>query len=398
LIYGNKAVVTTYNEDKAYMYDLNTGQQLMVKDFGYPNTYRPSWSADGVLVAFDSVYRQLHGYDFETLNELWVTEPLSYPWGSNVRYPTWAYGNFYVAVYDGYVYCYDENTGVLKWRFYCGNTTETVFNSYVPFLGSVSRPVLADGKAYIATSEHTPTQPRIRFNRLFCIDAYTGKEIWNISGAIYPEPLAEGYIVGSNENDGVQYCFGKGKTETTVMVGPKFTAKGSSAVIEGSVLDMSPAQPGTPAISDEDMSAWMNYIHMQKPEPMGPEGFSPDQPVDLEGVPVKLTAIKADGSTIDVGTVTSDMDGFFKKFWTPPDEGEYTIVAEFLGSQSYWPSSAKTALGVGPAPSADGPIQPEPTPEPTPQPLISTEVAIVVAVAVIAVIGVVSYWILRKRK
>jgi outer membrane protein assembly factor BamB len=238
LIYGDKAVVTTYNEDKAYMYDTDTGQQLMVKDFGYPNTYRPSWSEDGVIITFDSVERQLHAYDFETLNELWVTEPFPYPWGSNVRYPTWAYGNFYVATYDGHIYCFDEDTGVMKWKFYCGNTTETVFKSFVPYLGAVSRPIVADGKVFMGTSEHTPTQPRIRFNKLFCVDAITGDHLWSISGAM-ETIVGQGYLVGANENDGCMYAFSKGKTETTVEAPLMPVAAGERITIRGTVMDVS---------------------------------------------------------------------------------------------------------------------------------------------------------------
>jgi len=86
----------------------------------------------------------------------------------------------------------------------------------------------------------------------------------------------------------------------------------------------------------------------------------------------------------------------FKKMWTPDSEGEYSIIATFEGSDSYWTSYAETAIGVGPAPSPEQPIEPE---EPEPEaPLITTEIAIILAVVAVAVIGVVGYWILKKRK
>ena len=65
-----------------------------------------------------------------------------------------------------------------------------------------------------------------------------------------------------------------------------------------------------------------------------------------------------------------------------------------MGSESYWMSSAQTALGVTAAPSPSGPIEPEPAEAP----LISTEVAIIAAVVVAAIIGIVAFWVLRKRK
>jgi hypothetical protein len=87
----------------------------------------------------------------------------------------------------------------------------------------------------------------------------------------------------------------------------------------------------------------------------------------------------------------------FKKMWTPEHEGEYTIIATFEGSESYWRSFAETAVGVGPAEAPSGPIEPEPT-EPAEAPLITTETAIIVAAVIVAVAVIVGFWIIRKRK
>ena len=130
-------------------------------------------------------------------------------------------------------------------------------------------------------------------------------------------------------------------------------------------------------------------------------------PGDAQGVTVKLTAIDPNGNYQDIGEVTTDLNGNFGKMWQPPVPGEYHITATFEGSESYWSSDATTYIGVTEAPSPVGPIEPEPTtPEPTePEPteateapFIITEIAILAAVAVACVIGVVSYWALRKRK
>jgi hypothetical protein len=122
-------------------------------------------------------------------------------------------------------------------------------------------------------------------------------------------------------------------------------AQGNSVLIKGMVTDQSPGETclgipaaGTPAIADEDMTPWMEYLYMQKP-----------MPTDASGVPVTLDAIAPDGSFVNIGTVTSDMSGMFKKMWTPDDEGEYTIIATFEGTDSYYASYAETAIGVGPA-------------------------------------------------
>ena len=77
---------------------------------------------------------------------------------------------------------------------------------------------------------------------------------------------------------------------------------------------------------------------MQKPMPM-----------DASGVTVTLDAIDQNGKFFSIGKVSSDLSGMFKKMWTPENEGEYTIIATFEGSESYWASYAETAVGVGPA-------------------------------------------------
>jgi hypothetical protein len=92
----------------------------------------------------------------------------------------------------------------------------------------------------------------------------------------------------------------------------------------------------------------------------------------------------------DIGTVTSDYSGVFKKMWTPEIEGEYMIYATFDGSDSYWGSYAATALGVSAA-------SPTATPEPPQAPPDYTALmyGILVAVIIAIVIGLIALF--RKR-
>jgi hypothetical protein len=324
---------------------------------------------------------ELNLIEVKTGNTLWTTKVGDEAWSSNLGtyYKVIAYGNIYVGGYDGEIYCIDIETGDIEWTYSAGEGTETPFQTWA-FYDSAAG---GDGKIYASTSEHTPSQPHPRFNKVHCFDAFTGEQIWTISSPM-ALALGQGYLIGTSENDGNMYCFGKGQTETSVMAAPKVTAKGSGVVIEGSVLDMSPAQAGTPAVSDSSMGPWMEYKHMQKPKPW-----------DTTGVTVKLTAFDPNGNYQDIGTVTSDFAGNFGKTWNPPVEGTYLIIAEFEGSESYWPSTATTYLEVGPAPTPLAPIEPEPTPE---APFITTEIAIIAAVAVAVVIGIAAFWALRKRK
>ena len=378
------AIVAARNCENFFSaYDLNTGALLYTKTTDYivmafvgygPYDYGP-------YVQFDSS-RTLHGYDMKTGKELWTVQVGEYPWGSQLRRFFQAYGNIYTSTYDGHVYAIDAATGKIKWVDEgTGNNTETPFGTWAPYTG----PVIADGKLYWGTSEHSPTQPRMRGNYMFCHDAYTGKFLWTIEGAISPNAIADGYIVGTSEYDGIQYCFGKGKTETTVSIQNDVITAGSSALIQGSVMDMSPAQAGTPAVSDAGMNEWMNYLHMQNATLIN----SPPAP---EGVPVELRALGSDGTLVDLGTVTTNSYGQFSLMWAPPKADKYTVYAAFAESESYWSSSAATALGVEAA--QESPKAPE-------SPVNNSEVITYVVVGVVAIItaiAVATVLLLRKGK
>ena len=101
---------------------------------------------------------------------------------------------------------------------------------------------IADGKFYTYNTEHTPSWPRTRGWKLYCIDMFTGEGIWNITGSISPGAVADGYLVSGNPDDGYVYSFGKGKSATTVTAPDIVIALGQGIVIKGTVLDLSPAQ------------------------------------------------------------------------------------------------------------------------------------------------------------
>ena len=141
-------------------------------------------------------------------------------------------------------------------------------------------------------------------------------------------------------------------------------------------------------------------------------------PEDVTGVPVELRVVHPNGEVEWITTVTSDGYGNYAYVYTPPTEGIYKVIATFPGSESYWSSSAESALAVGPASQPSTPIVPEvptepeepevptepeepeePTePEEPVAPLITTELAIILAVVAIAIVGIVAYLVLQRRK
>ena len=139
------------------------------------------------------------------------------------------------------------------------------------------------------------------------------------------------------------------KSSTAVSIQNNVITKGANVLIEGNVLDQSPASPGTPAVSDASMSEWMDYLHMQNATLL-------NDPPKEQGVPVTLTAIDPNMNHITIGTTTTDGAGGYSFLWTPQIEGLYTITASFAGTNSYWPSSSETHLAVNEAATSPTPI------------------------------------------
>ena len=155
-------------------------------------------------------------------------------------------------------------------------------------------------------------------------------------------------------------------------------------LIQGSIFDLSPGNPNTPAVSDEDMDEWMDYLYGQNATLLN----NPPKP---DGVTIRLSAIDPNGNPVDLGVVTSDSGGLYKTLWTPQIEGAYTIYATFDGSNSYWGSYAETALGVTQA-AASPTNQPVQASTDYTLPIVGTGIAMIIAVALATVL------ILRKKQ
>jgi hypothetical protein len=301
-----------------------------------------------------------------------------------------AYGALYQSDLGGYVHAFNATTGAPMWTFFTGSAGyETPYGEY-PLLHI---DVAADGKLYIMGG-HTYSPPLFRNSNLWCLNATTGDVIWTIynfpitNGAACA--LSDGYLVEPNAYDNQLYCYGKGRSATTVEAPMTAITAGDSVVVRGTVTDQSPGQTclgipakGTPAIADAYMTPWMEYLYMQQP-----------MPTNATGVPVTLDAIDPNGNFIHIGTATSDISGLFSYGWKTPDvPGKYTLIATFAGSESYYASYIETAMVVQEAPAATpppaAPVYPDYTPLFT---------GIIVAVIIAIVIGIINLVVLRRRK
>src|SRR3990172_4282165 len=307
----------------------------------------------------------------DTGKRLWTTEgqaALDYygnpsiPWISSLA----AYGKLYSSGYGGLIYAYDMPTGKLLWTYGNGgegNSTNSgrylAYGHYPTFIGA-----FGSGMVYAFTAEHTVNTPIYKGSLARGINATTGEEIWTVSAytgsfLALSYAIADGFATFYNGYDNQIYSIGRGPSNIAVSAPDVATPFGTPVVIKGSVIDISAGTQqdeqaarfpnGVPAVSDESMTPWMEYIYMQRP-----------RPTDVKGVQVTLTILDPNGNTKEIATVTSDSMGQFKKLWIPEVPGEYTVQATFAGSESYWSSYAQTAVGVSEAPPAFA--QPEPAP------------------------------------
>ena len=164
--------------------------------------------------------------------------------------------------------------------------------------------------------------------------------------------ISDGILTVINSYDNQIYTIGKGPTKTIVTAPNTAMTFGQSLVIGGSVTDQTSGPNSklkdTPAISDESMSEWMEYMYMQKP-----------MPTNAIGVPVTLDVVDANGNYRNIGTTTTDTNGNFGFNWVPDIPGTYKVIATFPGSNSYGASSSTTYVNVQEA--ANVTAQPTPT-------------------------------------
>ncbi len=195
-------------------------------------------------------------------------------------------------------------------------------------------------------------------------------------------------MLSFNAYDNQIYCYGKGLTQTTVTTSPVIN-NNAQIQISGTVNDQSPGQTclgipvaGTPAIDDQYMSRWMEYLYMQSPKP-----------TNATGVPVTLSYVDPNNNYYEIGTTTSDVNGQYTYNFKPDIPGTYAITATFGGSNSYFASSAQTHVNFDTPAGA--------TPTSTPQPASMVDLyfvpGIIGIIIAIIVVGAVIIIALRKR-
>ena len=303
------------------------------------------------------------------------------------------------AGYQGTITAYDVQTGEFLWQYVASAapyTYESQYGGRMPIsLGSI-----CNGMIYTWSNEHSPTNPLWRQSYTRCINATDGKLVWKLHTYMCfigtPSAIADGYLVTASDYDNKIYCIGKGPSGTTVSAPQGGVTEGNSFTITGTVTDQSTGaldfaskyglMSGVAAVSDASQEDYMMYLYEQQPKP-----------TNAIGVQVALNAIDPNGNLINLGTATTNVNGFYY-FQVDPNllqagAGTYQIIATFAGSDSYGSSNAESAFTINSAAPTASPI-PVATQPPTETYFALSTVAIIIA---IAVVGAVVVLMLRKH-
>jgi hypothetical protein len=382
-----------YEQMRIQAYRLSDGVALWDKLVDTAQYSRSCYIADHGKIAVLTQLGYFLAYDLQTGTLAWQSETMDYPW-SSASFGAYAlqsgYGLLFREAYDA-VYAFDWETGKIAWKY--TTPADAAFESpYNDGNGTSVYPFntggfVADGKLYTYNTEHTASWPRTRGWAIRCINVTNGEEVWHLAGEISPGAVADGYLAASNSWDGHTYVFGKGLSETTISAPQTAVTLGDSIIITGTVLDQSPAQPGTACVSKESMTTQMEYLHMQQPI-AGLWGNA-----TIAGVPVSIDAIDPNGNSVHIATVTSDgYSGTFSYTWTPTIAGDYMITATFMGDDSYGSSFATAYASFVEAPAVS-----TPTPAQTTLDTINNTTFIAGIIATIIAVALATMLILRKR-
>jgi outer membrane protein assembly factor BamB len=374
--------------------DMDNGQQLWLRNItGTPfaATMVMPGTSDGTFLRYTKETFTFDGFSVATGEHEWTTEPMINPLAYyDQTSAVCADGKLYTWTFGGEVYCFDMTNGAKIWNFSTGETADTPYGVNPLWIIGNYEATWAGGVFYVETG-HDYGPPLFSGAKIYALNATTGELLWDVlnfaSGSSLP--VVYGYMLSFNAYDNSIYCWGKGQTATTVETAAVIN-NNDQILIKGTVTDQSPGETclgipaaGTPAIADESMDSWMEYLYMQMPKP-----------TNATGVPVTLSVIDPNGNYFVIGTTTTDINGQYSYVYTPDVPGTYAITASFCGTNSYFSSYGQTMVAFDEPAAA--------TAEPTAAPQSAADMYFIPAIAglfilVIIVLVLLVFLMMKKR-
>jgi hypothetical protein len=382
-------------------YSIVDGHQLWITN----RTLTP-FTRIATLPATAGVYGELNyatavanGFSITTGAQVWgpVTLPNANPYTSIGGYQyVSANGVCYVWGFGGEIYAINMANGALLWSTTTNKLlgdagTDTPYGVWPLWTFNVGS--VADGLLFVPVG-HQYSPPLFRGAKQLAINTTDGTLTWSVMGfdVTTTTAISDGVMTAFSSYDNQIYAYSKGPTKLTVTAPSVGATTTTPITIRGTITDISAGSKqeavaanfpnGVPCVSDDSMSGWMEYVYMQQP-----------CPAIVTGVPVDISVFDSNGNYRSIGTATSDGSGLFTFTWTPDIPGDFTVIATFAGSQSYYSSNAETSFAVSaPAPTASS--YPTVSLESTQMYVLGVGIAMIV---VIVIIGALIMFMLRKR-
>ncbi len=390
-------------------YSAEDGRQLWITNRTLTAFAREQVTKTGYGLYFyiEAATGKINAYSLDTGKLVWGPKQLSgnngnvpvpNPYNSIGGYQTEiADGVLYIMGFGGDIWAINALTGADVWytstNILLGesgsDTPYGVWPLWVFSGGSIA------GGVYFLNVGHEYSPPLFRGAKQIAVNITDGSLVWEITGfdVTNAATIVDGYVTVLNAYDNQLYTYGKGPSKLTVDAPAVGVTSGTPVVIRGTITDIAAGTKqeaqaanfpnGLPCVSDASMSRWMEYVYMQQP-----------CPADVTGVPVTLNVVDSNGNYRTIGTTTSDAYGTYSLTWTPDISGDYSVIAVFAGTESYWPSQAATSFYAA-----------EPAPAPTQQPATQQEPigmyiagAVAAIIAAIAIGFVATIMLLRKRQ
>jgi hypothetical protein len=354
-----------------------------------------TFMGDGVYVDMCHSTLSMTGYSVATGQELWGPEtlPNASPFDSLGACAQVANGTIYVYLYGGDVYAYNIQTGALEWQYHTpSGGLESPYGTEPIWVFTTG--TVAGGLLFVPEG-HMYSPPLFHGAQQLALNITNGHVVWTIDAfdVTSAPAVSDGVMTTLNSYDNQIYAWGMGPSKTTVAAPNPVTTVGSPIVLEGTVMDISAGSQqeavaanfpnGLPCVSDASMTQFMEAVYMQQP-----------MPTNVTGVPVTISVADSNGNHYNIGTATTNANGFYSLTWTPIIPGNFTVTATFAGTQSYYGSSANTAFYA----SASAPTaSPYPSPVSGLASFGSLELGIAAVIIVIVIVGVAIILTLRRR-